>query len=108
MENRDNLRSNSLTSFALVQERVDCKMTPWEYTACNTTCGQGFRWKFRSIAVNIFMTLYIHNFHVNFFRFIHKTVASRVRDMTGNSKSVRLLIVMCYRELNMLTTIQLE
>ena len=37
----------------LVQERIDCVMTPWEYTPCNTTCGEGYRWKYRKVVVSL-------------------------------------------------------
>lgn len=53
------LMPNSLRSFNLVREkvqyeRVDCETSHWKHEKCNVTCGEGFRWKFRSIIVSFY------------------------------------------------------
>lgn len=32
--------------------RIDCEVTHWKRTACNATCGEGYRLKSREISVS--------------------------------------------------------
>lgn len=50
------LRSYSLVNQGGAIEKVDCKVTHWKHEACNATCGEGFRWKYRSIIVSFYDT----------------------------------------------------
>lgn len=43
-------------------ERIDCEVTHWKKGPCNATCGNGSRWKSRSITVRMFVKL-ICNFN---------------------------------------------
>lgn len=33
-------------------EKIDCELSPWKYTACNASCGESFRWKYRDVIVS--------------------------------------------------------
>lgn len=35
------------------EAKIDCEVSHWKRTACNATCGEGYRWKSRSIIVSI-------------------------------------------------------
>lgn len=49
----DDLRPNSLVDFDQLKEKTNCEISPWKYTPCNATCGEGYRWKYRQIIVSI-------------------------------------------------------
>ena len=42
-----------------LNEKIDCKVSDWKRAKCNTTCGDGSRWKSRVITVSI---LFLHAF----------------------------------------------
>lgn len=52
------ISNNALRSFNLVSivEKVDCKTSSWKHEPCNATCGEGIRWKQRSIIVSFYDT----------------------------------------------------
>lgn len=52
----NSLRSYSLLGHEGSSNKVDCKVTHWKQEPCNATCGEGFRWKYRSIIVRIHVT----------------------------------------------------
>lgn len=33
------------------RERIDCELSLWKYSACNGTCGESYRWKYRDVVV---------------------------------------------------------
>lgn len=35
-------------------KKIDCEVTEWKRTACNVTCGEGYRFKSRAIIVSPF------------------------------------------------------
>lgn len=38
-------------------EKIDCEVTEWKRSSCNSTCGDGYRWKSRAIIVSFYDTL---------------------------------------------------
>lgn len=46
------LASYSLVNPEKLNVKVDCEVTDWKRTPCNSTCGEGYRWKSRAIIVS--------------------------------------------------------
>ncbi|CRL03830.1 CLUMA_CG016442, isoform A [Clunio marinus] len=46
----NSIRSHSLSNYGReMDEKIDCKVSHWKHEPCNATCGEGYRWKFKSI-----------------------------------------------------------